>query len=461
MTPTAIVLGGLAVILGFAVVLLLVRALGSARALSAGESREAALAADAGRLTDALAGTNSELDSARRQVSDLAVERARLIERLEAAAKHRTEYEAALKANLEQAHKTYKEMIDASAGEALKGVSKDFREWAKQNFEGEQKAAREAIDSRIKPIDETLKKTEAKLGEIEKERLGAYERLATHMKQVGEFSESLRKETGNLVAALRKPQVRGRYGEVQLRRVAELAGMRSYCDFTEQATARDDAGALKQPDMVVKLPNGRCVVVDAKTNIEAYIDAIEAPDEVQRDRHLDRFAKHVADQASALSKKEYWSQFAGAADLVVMFVPGDQFIDAALQRRPELLELAAENGIIFASPSTLIGLLRAVYVGWREKNLSDRANELFDLGKELHGRMAKVLEDFVRLGKKLDDASGAYNEAVASVDSRLMPTLRRFEEAGARSEKTLPEPVVIDAAVRAFKSLPASEEAVG
>jgi DNA recombination protein RmuC len=368
------------------------------------------------------------------------------------------EARAAVETALGQQRAAFENAIKVSAGDAMSRSSAQLLELAKTTFAKEQSDARTLLGEKVGPIAETLKKTEAKLGEIEKERLGAYERLSSHMKQVGDLSESLRKETGNLVAALRKPQVRGRYGEIQLKRVAELSGMRDYCDFTEQESSRDDAGGLRKPDMVVTLPNGRCVVVDAKTNIEAYIDAIDAADDAQRDRHLDRFARHVADQAGALSKKEYWSQFDGAADFVVMFIPGDQFIDAALQRRPDLLDLAAEQRIILASPSTLIGLLRAMHVGWREKGLSDRADELFDLGKELHRRMAKVLEDFSRLGKRLDDATGAYNEAVASVDARLMPTLRRFEDAGARSEKTFAEPVALDVTTRPIKSLPAADE---
>ncbi|MBL8746606.1 MAG: DNA recombination protein RmuC [Phycisphaerae bacterium] len=377
---------------------------------------------------------------------------------LEAAKREGDEFRAQLNAWLQKQQDAFRQAIEASAGKAMNESSRQLLSLAVESFAKQQLEARSALDARVQPIAETLKKTEAKLGEIEKDRLSAYSSLVEQLAGMARTSEQLRAETGNLVASLRRPQVRGRYGEVQLRRVAELAGMRDYCDFTEQGSSRDDEGALKRPDMVVRLPNGRCVVVDAKTNIEAYIDAIEAPDEAVRERQLERFARHVADQAVALSKKEYWSQFDGAADLVVMFVPGDQFIDAALQRRPDLLELAAENRVILASPSTLIGLLRAIFVGWREKGLSDRAHELFDLGKDLHGRMAKVLDDFVRVGKKLEDASGAYNEAVASVDSRLMPTLRRFEEAGARSGKAMPEPAAIDVAVRAFKSLPAPGE---
>lgn len=355
---------------------------------------------------------------------------------------------------------SFQQAIHASAAEAMKKSSEHLLKLADDKFKGHQveaqqehEARRLAVEGMVKPIAETLKKTDERLGLMERQRAESFGRLDENLRVVIEASDKLRKETGNLVSALRKPQVRGRYGEVQLRRVAELAGMRDYCDFSEQTSSRDDEGALRRPDMVVKLPNGRAIAVDAKTNIEAYLDAVDAQNPEDAEKHIDRFARHVLEQAEALSKKEYWARVDGTLDFVVMFIPGDQFVDAALSRQPKLLEFAAEKGVIIASPSTLIGLLRAVHVGWREKRLTDNAEELFKLGRELHERAAKALELIGDVGGAITSATNAYNKLVGSVDSRLMPTLRKFEEAGAKSEKLLEEPRAVETNVRGVQGL--------
>lgn len=404
------------------------------------------------RSETASADLRAALDASIAEAASLEVHRARLDERLEAAREKEEEFRGQLDARLKEQHEAFRKVIEASAGDAMRQSARHLLDLAAQNFEKQQMQARAALDERVKPLSETLRRTEEKLGEIERERLGAYASLTQQITHIAAASEVLRKETGNLVASLRRPHVRGKYGEIQLRRVAELAGMRDYCDFVEQESGESREGSLRRPDMIVRLPNERCVIIDAKTNIDAYLTAIESPDESSREAALDRFAEHVSAQAAALSRKEYWTQFKGAADLVVMFIPGDQFIDAALQRRPDLLERAAENRVILASPSTLIGLLRAVFVGWRERNLSHRADELFSLGKELHKRIGTVLEPFIELGKHLNDASLAYNEAVGSIDARLMPTLRRFENAEARSERTIADPPLIETRVRALRA---------
>jgi len=376
------------------------------------------------------------------------------IERIEQQYKQRAEEE---KQELESRFK-------ALASEALAASKKDFFDLAKQTFESHKKDAARHLDEKsesfknlIKPIDESLKKTHERLEALDKSRAESHTTLSEQLRHFAEDAGRLRKETGNLVNALRKPQVRGRYGEIQLERVVELAGMRSYCDFTTQSSTRDDTGALLRPDLVVSLPNRRSIVVDAKTNIEAYLDAINADDPDEADRHLERFARHMAEQAGALSKKSYWAQYDGSPEFVVMFVPGDQFVDAALQRRPDLLDYAAEHRVIIASPSTLVGLLRAVHVGWRERQLSESARELFDLGKELHKRTAKVLEHAEGLGKSITDAQERYNRLVGSVDSRLLPTLRKFEDKGAKSSEHLTELKKIDGTTRALER-PAGDE---
>jgi len=413
-------------------------------------AREEAASARAAELATLLRETDAERDALSADASAL---RARLDEQ----ATHSEERLRTERARLDEVEKRYQSAFADLAQKALKDSSEHFLRLAEKTFAETREKTRSELDSHVKPIAESLKKTDLKLGEIEKERLASFERLAQHVRAVAEGNEHLRRETGNLVAALRKPQVRGRYGEIQLERVAELAGMRSYCDFATQESSRDDEGRLKRPDMLVRLPNGRAVAVDAKTNIEAYLDAIEATDPDEADRHLDRFARHVAEQAQALAKKNYPGHADGAIDFVVMFIPGDQFIDAALQRRPDLLDRAAQDGVILASPSTLVGLLRAVHVGWREKRLSDNAEELMTLGRELHDRAGAVLHNIAQLGSALETARGRFNTLVGSVDARLVPTLRKFEEHGAKSSRDIKDVETLDAETRELRSLPTPE----
>jgi len=406
----------------------------------------------------ARAGAENALREAEARLANASAEAARLTERIASLeSKHRVElesardaaskYEQQLEARLKEMQEAFRAAINSSAAEALKKANEQFVTLAESK-----------LDAKVKPIGDTLARTEAKLAEIERAREQSFGTLAEQARAVAEANNQLRRETANLVNALRKPQVRGRYGEIQLRRVVELAGMREYCDFTEQESARTDDGRLLRPDMLVKLPNGRVIAVDAKTNIEAYINAVEADGPEAAEAHLDRFARHVAEQARALADKGYAAQFTDAPELVVMFIPGDQFIDAALQRRPDLLDTAAQSGVILASPSTLIGLLRAVYIGWREKRLSDSAGELFKLGRELHERAATALGYASELGEAIDKAAEKYNKFAASVDSRLMPTLRKFEESGAKSQRELPEAKPVETATRPIASLPARTE---
>jgi DNA recombination protein RmuC len=420
------------------------------------------------RLVREVALSRDEIDASRRAAEALresagqAEQKAAAIEARLGEAQDRERREAE---RFQEQIKTLKESFNALAGEALKSSNTQFLELAKQSFEKHHERTnasveekQKAVDALLKPIQESLKKTDEKLGAMEKERVGAYEGLLSQVKQMQESGRQLTEKTGDLVKALRKPQVRGRYGEIQLERVVEIAGMRPYCDFTTQSSSRDDDGKLQRPDMVVKLPNGRVVIVDAKCNIEAYLDAVEADEPALVDGHLDRFARHVVEQVKKLSDKEYWKTDAGSAEFVVMFVPGDQFVDAALSRRPELLDAAARQGVIIASPSTLIGLLRAVHVGWREKSLSDNANELFTLGKELHDRVGKVVEYIGSLGKAIDATRDRYNKLVGSVDTRLMPSLRKFEEKGGLQENPVREIAPLEGATRLPNMLPGGQE---
>ncbi|MFT5423981.1 MAG: DNA recombination protein RmuC, partial [Phycisphaerales bacterium] len=353
-----------------------------------------------------------------------------------------------IRAELAKNEARMKEVFAALSADQLKASRTEFLAQAKPVFD----AATKQHADLAKPIEETLRLTRERLESIEKTRVESAARIAEQIDQMTGANNTLRDETGRLTRALSRPEIRGQYGEIQLRRVAELAGMTSYCDFTEQTTVRDDDGNMLRPDMVVKLPNERVIVVDAKTNTYAYLEAVNAKDDTERAHHLERFGKHVADQAKKLADKDYWSQFDGSPDFVVMFIPGDHFIDAALQQRPDLIDTAAQHGVILASPSTLIGLLRAVAVGWREHRLADEARALFELGKELHERAAVAFEHAGKLGDSIRQSVERYNKFVGSIDTRMMPTLKRFEDAGARSGKQLAEPKSVDATPRMLEA---------
>jgi DNA recombination protein RmuC len=356
----------------------------------------------------------------------------------------------------------------ALAGDALRGNTTEFMKLAGETLSrqtlagaGELDKKRVAFEQLVRPLSETLQRTDAKLAEFDKGRASAHAALSEQVRQMTDASLRLQAETRRLGDALRKPEVRGAYGEMQLRRVAELAGMTAYCDFSVQSTLAGPEGEALRPDMIVKLPSGRAVAVDAKTNIQAYLDAVQAPTPDDADEHLDRFARHVSEQATKLGKKEYWRALEGSPEFVVMFVPGDQFIDAALARQPELLDSAYRQGVILASPATLIGLLRAVAVGYKEARLAQTAEELRALGREFHERMATALEPLKSLGSDLDSAARKYNQFVASYESRLRPTLEKFEESGVRGKKDLPHVVTISTSSRALDLPPVRREKNG
>jgi DNA recombination protein RmuC len=290
------------------------------------------------------------------------------------------------------------------------------------------KALRASTDQFLTLADQTLQPVRQTHAQIER-----------HLTTLETRNQSLNDETSRLARALLRPEIRGGYGEIQLERIAELAGMRAYCDFAMQSSQRDAEGKLLRPDMIVRLPNERVIVVDAKTSLVSYLRALDAQNREEQRQHFDDFARDVADQVKDLSRKGYWAAYDGSPDFVVMFVPGDHFLDAALSRRPELIETAAAGNVIITSPATLIGLLRAVAVGWREHRLAQEARQLLALGAELHDRARVAFEHAAALGAAIGQAVDHYNDFVGSVDLRLMPTLRRFEGAGVKSAKDLPE----------------------
>lgn len=365
---------------------------------------------------------------------------------------------------------TLREAFGSLAAAALKQSNDELLKAAKENWSaertrlaGEHEKQKLEVQSIVAPISETLKQTDLKLGQMQQQWATDRGTISEQVRAVGEAGVTLRAETVKLVRALSRPEVRGAWGEWQLKRVAELAGMSAYCDFAEQVTAPRAAGGggsgeegAIRPDMVVRLPNDRVIIVDAKTNTMEYLEAARAETPSEAESHLENFARHVAEQVTALSRKRYWAGFEGAIDFTVMFVPGDQFLDAALARRPGLMEAAAAANVILVTPATLIGLLRAVAIGWREKHLAAEAEELLRLGQQLHDRARVAMEKVADLGGALETAVKRYNEFVGSYKSRLEPTLRRFADAGARGAKDLPEVPEIEVAPRLLAEGPAA-----
>lgn len=358
---------------------------------------------------------------------------------------------------LENAEKQLREAFTALSTDALRANSQSFLELAKTTLGDVQRTASAdltarhvAIDALVKPVGAALGKLDEQLRAVETARHGHYSELRQQLEQVAKSHQHLHGETRNLVQALRAPAVRGRWGEVQLRRVVELAGMLAHCDFTEQQSADGDEGRLR-PDLLVHLPGGRHVVVDAKAPLDAYLDAIGGADDAARDVHLRRHAQQVRDHMAKLGAKQYWMQFQPSPDFVVMFLPGEPFFAAALEHDPELIDWGARRNVIVASPTTLIALLRAVAYGWQQETVARNAEEIRQLGRELHERITTMTDHFTRLGQRLGDAVGAYNATLGSFEARVLVGARRLKELGAGSNAELPVPTGIETETRALR----------
>jgi len=380
------------------------------------------------------------------------------------------EQSANLKADLEgerRAAQERKESFKQAAGElaekfkalsrdALKDNNQSFLELARATLErfqetakGDLESRQKAIDQLVKPLKESLDKVDGKIGELEKVRAGAYSELREQVKTLATSQLQLQSETGNLVKALRAPHVRGRWGEIQLRRVVELAGMLQYCDFVEQETVTTEDGRLR-PDLIVRLPGNRTIVVDAKVPFDAFYESISTMDDDIRSARLKDHARLVRTHIGSLSKKSYWESVQPTPEFVLLFLPGETFYSAALEHDPKLIEDGVGLGVIIATPTTLIALLKAVSYGWRQEQMAANAQEVSKLAKDLYDRLRTFTNYFADIGRGLDRALESYNKGVGSLEARVLVTARKFKERGAIAGEEIETLEPIDKAARAL-----------
>jgi DNA recombination protein RmuC len=391
-------------------------------------------------------------ERARQLAADLEAARLRLaeVENLKSKTENELAAERASSAEkisaLTDAHDRLTNSFKALSADALRSNNQSFLELARETFgKLHQQSADElgkrqqAIDSMVKPIRDSLEKVDAKIGEIEKSRASAYGALSEQLKSLGTAQTQLQAEAAKLSVALRSTTTAGTWGELQLRRVVEMAGMVSYCDFVEQETS----GALRA-DLVVRLPGGQQIVVDAKAPNDAYREAANAADDNVRTAKLAEHAAKVRGHIDALGSKNYWEQFQPSPEFVILFLPGDQFLSGALQADPSLIDRAIAKKVLLATPATLIALLKAAAYGWRQEDVSRNAKVIADLGRDLHDRVATFAEHIENVGAGLKSTIGHYNKAVGSYEGTLLPGARKLAELGAKGAKELPEPAPVE-----------------
>lgn len=365
------------------------------------------------------------------------------------------EREAAMQAAKESLTASFNEM----AGQSLEKNNRVFLQLAEVNFDKHQTQAKAelkerqlAVEHLVKPIKEALEKTTLQINEIEKTRKEAYGSIATQLSAMHTGQENLRMETSKLVSSLRQPNVRGRWGELTLRRLAELAGLVDRCDFAEQVHVKNpDGDSASRPDMIVYLPEEGQLVVDVKTPLDAYLDAVAATDEDTRRQHLERHARSMGEHVKKLASKAYFDQFEHSPEFVILFVPGDQFLSAALDVKPSLLDDALRNKVLLTTPTSLVALLKVVAYGWMQFKLAKNAGEIRDLAVELHGRLGTFTGHLAAVGTRLEASIKSYNSAIASLETRVMPNMRKIKELGADSGKDPLVPQSIDITARELK----------
>ena len=386
----------------------------------------------------------------RRRVHALEIELATVNAEARSAADLAREREHALDLALERLRTGF----DSVAGEALRNNSALFLQLARQALGQQQELAvrslgerEKAVEAMLAPVREALARTHEQIARIEKERAESFGALRSSIESVALGQQALQRETRNLVTALRRPEVRGQWGEMTLRRLAELAGMVEHCDFVEQVHVQGEDGALR-PDMIVTMPDGRQLVVDVKTPLDAFLSAVEAANDEERALAMKRHAQAVVERVRQLASRAYWSQFERSPDFVVLFIPGEQFLAAAVGEIPSLLEDAIRQHVIIATPSSFVALLKAVAYGWRQNALADNAARIQELAEDLYRRLARFSEHVARVGKSLGQSVDAYNSAVGSLERQVLPGARKFTELGLRPEREIEEIAPIEKLAR-------------
>lgn len=397
-------------------------------------------------LTDKVAEREKEIDKLAHEAQELRAEKISLMENcvhLETKInEERRAFEEKMSL-LNEAQIKLSDTFKALSAEALKTNNQSFLELAKTTLEKYQEGAvhdlemrKNAIDQLVAPLKESLQKVDSKIEQLEKARTAAYSSLQEQVKNMASQQALLHNETANLVKALRTPNVRGRWGEIQLKRVVEIAGMLEYCDFYLQESVTTEDGTLR-PDMIVRLPNNKNIVVDSKAPLMAYLEALEAKDDETKEAKLKEHAKQVKNHINKLAAKNYWAQFSPAPEFVVLFLPGESFFSAALEQDPGLIEYGSNEQVILATPTTLIALLRAVAYGWRQEQIAENAQVISQLGAALYSRLITLVDHFNDLGKSISRTVQNYNKAVGSFESRVLVSARRFKELGVSGEEEI------------------------
>jgi DNA recombination protein RmuC len=389
-----------------------------------------------------------------RELTDARIEASTLSERLDQERRAAGEKLALV----DDAQRKLADAFRALSADALTKNNEVFLEIARnalgqqhQLARGELEARAREIDTLVKPLRESLDKVDGKIGALEKVRAEAYGTLTEQVRSLAQTQQSLQLETQNLVRALRAPQVRGRWGEIQLKRVVEMAGMVEYCDFMQQETMDGEDGRLR-PDMIIRLPNDRRIVVDSKAPLQAYLEAVEATDDIVRADRLRQHAVQIRAHIRKLSEKAYWDQLDTAPDLVVLFLPGESFYSAALEMDPSLIESGVQKQVVLATPTTLIALLRAISYGWRQETITREAQHISALGKELYTRVRVMAHHFADMRRALDRTVTSYNKAVSSLEARVLPSARKFKELGAVTTDEIPQLESVDQQARSLQA---------